>query len=86
MKILSKLSLRAKLFGCFGLLLMANTAVSIHSVYTAMDLGVRMRDGVSASADKLDQARQITIGLGSMRSAIRGATLFLLSNRPDLES
>jgi hypothetical protein len=83
-KFTTRLSLRTKLLGCVGLAITAALAVSLYSVNGMGELGAEMRDQVSASSARLDEARQVTISLANMRSAIRGVTLFSLTHRSDM--
>jgi methyl-accepting chemotaxis protein/methyl-accepting chemotaxis protein-1 (serine sensor receptor) len=76
------MSLRAKLYACFSFLLLAAMAASIHSMYTIHGLRDQLRNEIEIGSLRLDQARQITIGLATMRSSIRGVTLFSLTHNP----
>jgi methyl-accepting chemotaxis protein/methyl-accepting chemotaxis protein-1 (serine sensor receptor) len=76
---LRSLSLRARLLSCFAVLLLVAASVSAYSLYAIYGFRRQLRDDIEVGSARLDQARQITIGLASMRSAIRGVTLFTIT-------
>ena len=76
------MSLRARLLSCFGALLLAATLVSVYSLRSIYSFRAQLRDEIEVGSARLDQARQITIGLTSMRSALRGITVFSLGKNP----
>ena len=75
---LSKLSLRARLLGGFSVLLLAAVAVSVYSLHTVYGLRRQLREDIELGSLRVDQARQITIGLANMRVALRGVSLFTM--------
>lgn len=75
-----KRSLRTKLFACFAFVLGTATGTAIYSLYTVRSLGNELRQEINVASSRLDQGRQITIGLALMRSAIRGVTLFSMDH------
>ncbi|HTQ56919.1 MAG TPA: methyl-accepting chemotaxis protein [Bryobacteraceae bacterium] len=75
---LSKTSVRTKLFVCFGIVAAVSVASAVHSLATIRDLRTQLRADIVGGASRLDQARQITIGLANMRIAMRGVSLFSL--------
>jgi len=77
-------SMRTKLFVCFGFVAIAATASALYSVAKVRNLQEQMRVEIVGSAARLDQARQITIGLTSMRSAMRGISLFAITHNAEL--
>jgi len=80
---LQAFSLRARLLGGFGVLLLAGVVASVYSLYTVDSLGRQLRDEIELGSVRVDQARQITIGLANMRSALRGISLFTLTKNTD---
>jgi len=75
---LKKIGMHKKLVWCFGLVTAGALAGSIYSTIMIRQMLGVMRVEVAGSAARLDHARQITIGLASMRSAMRGTSLFSL--------
>jgi|SRR5579871_1560996 len=74
--------LRTKLFACFGFVLVVAALTAIYSLSTIEALRKELRQEVSLSSLRLDQSRQIEIGLATMRTALRGISLFSMSNNP----
>jgi len=77
-------SFQSKLFGCFGLILLFASAVSLHSVYNARNLRTRLQSEVDVSFNRLDQARQIETAVANMRMAMRGISLFSMDGNTAL--
>jgi len=73
------LSLRARLLSCLGGVLLVAASVSAYSLRSIYGFRGHLRDEIEVGSTRLDQARQIAIGLGSMRSSIRGIILFSLT-------
>ena len=71
-------SIRTKLFVCFGFVAIAGTLSALYCLSTIRHLRTQMQEEIVASAGRLDQARQVTIGVANMRSAMRGISLFSL--------
>ena len=71
-----KLSLRARLFGCLGTLLLAAGLVSAYAINTGYSFRSQLHDEIELGSTRLDQARQLAIGLATMRTALRGITAF----------
>ncbi len=82
---LQKTSVRTKLFACFGFVALVATASAIYSVWTIRNLQTEMHEEIVGSAARLDQARQITIGIANMRSAMRGVSLFSVMHNTEPE-
>jgi len=80
---LQKLSLRVRLLGGFGILLLAAAVASAYSLDTIYSLRRQLRDEIELGSLRVDQARQITIGLSSMRLALRGMSLFGMMQNAD---
>jgi methyl-accepting chemotaxis protein/methyl-accepting chemotaxis protein-1 (serine sensor receptor) len=78
-----KLGLRARLLGGFGALLVAAAGVSAYSLRTIYGFRQQLRNEIELGSTRLDQARQITIGLANMRTALRGISLFSITKNPD---
>jgi hypothetical protein len=76
-----KQSFRTKLFVCFGVVLLAATAGSVYCLYTMRNLESQLRTEIVGSSLRLDQSRQITIGVASMRMAMRGVSLFAMMHQ-----
>jgi methyl-accepting chemotaxis protein len=76
-------SIRGRLFLSFAVVVLAAVVTSMHSVWAIRQLRDRMRQDIVASGLQLDQARQITTALASMRSATRGVMLFSLEHNPE---
>ncbi len=81
---LKGMSMHTKLLVCFCLVAAVATISAVFSVATVRRLQSQMRMEIVGSAARLDQARQITIGLASMRSAMRGVSLFAVRNKAEL--
>jgi len=73
-----KTSFQTRLFACFGFILLFAIGASVYSVYTLRDLRAQLKDEIEASSVRLDQSRQIAIGLANMRVAMRGISLFAM--------
>jgi len=71
-----RLSFQTRLFACFGGVLLFAIAEAAHSVYIVRSLDNQLRTEIQVASDRLDQSRQITIGLANMRTAMRGISLF----------
>lgn len=69
-------SIRSKLFACFGFVALAATASAVYSVTTIRHLRSQMHEEIVGSAARLDQARQVTLGITNMRMAMRGISVF----------
>ena len=80
---LQKLSMRTKLLACFGAVAFAATVAAVYSLSTIRGLRTKMHQEIVGSAERLDQARQITIGIANMRSAMRGVSLFSVMQNPE---
>jgi len=76
-------SFQTKLFGVFGLILAFALGTSVYSLYTERSIRSRLQNEIDASSVRLDQSRQIVIGLANMRSAMRGISLFSLMQKPE---
>lgn len=73
---LQKTSIRAKLLVGFGFVAVIATASAIYSVWTIRNLRTQMHEEIVGSAARLDQARQVTLGITNMRMAMRGISIF----------
>jgi methyl-accepting chemotaxis protein len=76
-------SMRARIFGCLGFVLAAAAATAIYSMYALQSFHRELREEIAVSSLRLDQARQITIGLGTMRTAMRGISMFSMVHNDD---
>ena len=76
-------SIRTKLFVCFGFVAVAATVSAVYCLSTIRHLRTQMQEDIVASAARLDQARQVTIGIANMRSAMRGVSLFSMMHATD---
>jgi len=76
-------SMRTKLLVCFSFVAVVATVAAIYSLTTVRHLRNQMREEIVGSSSRLDQARQITIGMANMRSAMRGVSLFAAMHRPE---
>jgi len=74
---------RAKLFACFGMVLAVAMISSVYSILTARHLRNKTIEEMVSGAKLLDQTRQINISVASMRSAMRGVSLFSIQNHPE---
>ena len=74
------LSMRTKLFACFGLVALLGTVAAIYSLITLRHLRNQLREEIVESAARLDQARQIAFGVANMRTAMRGVSLFAVTH------
>jgi len=74
----NRIGMRTKLAACFGLVAAAAAGSSVYSLWMIRGLRRDMRQEVAGSAERLDHARRVTIGLAAMRSAMRGVSLFSL--------
>lgn len=77
-----KIGMQTKLLWCFAGVAAGALAGSIYSLITIRQMRNEMRVEVAGSAARLDHARRITIGLATMRSAMRGVSLFSLMQNP----
>jgi methyl-accepting chemotaxis protein/methyl-accepting chemotaxis protein-1 (serine sensor receptor) len=75
-------NLKLKLLACFSLILAVALIASLESLSTIHNVQRQVADMMS-SGSRLDQARQITVAIANMRSAMRGVTLFTLQKNPD---
>jgi methyl-accepting chemotaxis protein len=73
---LSSTGIRTKLFACFGFVAVAATSSTVYSVLTVRNLRTQMHEEIVGSAARLDQARQVTLGISNMRMAMRGISIF----------
>ena len=80
-----QISIRLKLFACFGFLVLAAAAASVYSMATVGNLRKLLKTEIVGSASRLDQARRVTIALANMRTANRGVSLFGATNPAQLE-
>jgi len=71
-----KTSFQTRLFACFGFILLFALGTSLYSLYTLRSTRSQLKNEIDASSLRLDQSRQITIGLANMRIAMRGISLF----------
>ena len=78
------MGMRTKLVVCFGLVAVAATGAAVYSLSTIRQVRNNIRAEIVGSAARLDQARQITIGLASMRSAMRGISMFALMHNEEM--
>jgi len=76
-------SIRTKLFVCFGFVAIAATASAVYCLSTIRHLRTQMHEEIVGSAARLDQARQISIGIANMRSAMRGVSLFSMMHNTE---
>jgi methyl-accepting chemotaxis protein len=60
---------------------MAAVAASAYSLYTVRNLRDQLHTEIVGNSLLLDEARQITIGLANMRSAMRGVSLFSIMHQ-----
>ena len=56
--------------------------VSAYAIHMAYSFRSQLHEHIELGSTRLDQARQITIGLANMRTALRGITLFFLTKNP----
>jgi methyl-accepting chemotaxis protein/methyl-accepting chemotaxis protein-1 (serine sensor receptor) len=77
-----QMSIQAKLFSSFGIVLTMAVVNAVHSSLAVRDIRNQLTGEISASVTLLDESRQVTIGIANMRSAMRGITLFSLQNNP----
>ncbi len=75
-EMLQDTGIRTKLFACFGFVALVATASAIYSVWTIRNLRTEMHEEIVGSAARLDQARQVALGITSMRMAMRGISMF----------
>jgi len=75
-------SFQTKLFAVFGLILAFALGASAWSLYTLRGVRSQLRDEIDASSLRLDQSRQIALGLANMRMAMRGISLFGMMQQP----
>jgi len=80
---LQQTSIRIKLFICFGFVSLAAMTAAVYSLATIRGIRTKMNQEIVGGAARLDQARQITIGLANMRSAMRGVSLFSMIQKPE---
>jgi methyl-accepting chemotaxis protein/methyl-accepting chemotaxis protein-1 (serine sensor receptor) len=83
LKMARKTSFQTKLFGCFGCILLFALGASVYSLYTLRGIRSQLKDEIDASSLRLDQSRQIAIGLANMRTAMRGISLFAMMQNPE---
>lgn len=76
-------SIRTKLLWCFGTILLAALGNSVYSLLATRNMRVQLAREVLGSGVILDDARQITIAIGNMRSAMRGVSLFSMMHNPE---
>ena len=79
---MEKTSIRTQLLLCFGFVALVATATAVYSLSTIRRLRTQMREEIVGSAARLDQSRQITIGIANMRMAMRGISLFSMMHQP----
>ncbi len=79
-----KMGMRTKLVACFGLVASAATTASIYSLSTIRQIRSDIQSEIVGSAARLDQARLTEIGLGNMRIAMRGVTIFAAGHNEDM--
>lgn len=75
-RFLRQSSIQAKLFLCFGLVMAGAIADAAYSTLAMRSLRTHSINQFVDSTALLDGARQVTIGLSEMRSAMRGVTMF----------
>jgi len=75
-------SIQSKLFLCFGVILLATLGNSFYALLTFRNMRAELTREVLGSGAVLDDARQITIAIANMRSAMRGVSLFALMHNP----
>ena len=73
-------SIQAKLLLSFGLVVAATLANSVYATVSARNLREQLSNDIAGATALLDNARQVTIGISNMRSAMRGVTLFSLQH------
>jgi hypothetical protein len=76
-------SIQATLLCCFGFILAIAAGNSVYSLITVAAIRSQMAREMGGSAELLDQARRITTGVANMRIAMRGVSLFSITNNPD---
>jgi len=76
-------NVQVRLFLCFGLILLAAIGSSTYSLLAAKHMRSELAQEVVGNAALLDDARQITISIANMRSAMRGVSLFAMMHNPD---
>jgi len=76
-------SIKAKLIGAFGLVLIIAAGNSVYSWITVGNIRDVVATEIGESTVLLDRAQQITAGVANMRSAMRGVTLFSASQKMD---
>jgi methyl-accepting chemotaxis protein len=71
-------NIQIRLFWCFGIILLAALGNSAYSLLTVRHMRSELSRDVIDNAALLDDARQITISIANMRSAMRGVSLFAM--------
>jgi len=71
-----KIGMRTRLLVGFGFVALVAATSAVYSVLTIRHLRAQMHEEIVGSAARLDQARQVTLGIANMRMAMRGISLF----------
>ncbi len=79
-----KTGIRVKLVVCFGLVAAAATTASIYSLSTIRRIRSDIQTEIVGSAARLDQSRQVALGLANMRVAMRGVSMFAQENNEEM--
>ena len=79
-----KKSIQFKLFCGLGFVLAVAVANGLYSWMTVRNIHRELTNEIASSAARMDDARQITLGIAEMRGARRGVVLFSLQHHDDL--
>lgn len=71
-------NVQVRLFWCIGLILVVAIASSTYALVSVNYMRRELTQDVLSNASLLDDARQVTISIANMRSAMRGVTVFSL--------
>jgi len=79
----TQFGVRAKLLANLGIVAVLAMGGSIYSVFSARHLRTTTIPELTSGAQQLDQTRQLAISISSMRSAMRGVSLFSIMHHPE---
>ena len=69
-------NVQVRLFSCIGLILLVALGSSTYALFSVNNMRRELAQDVLSNASLLDDARQVTISIANMRSAMRGISLF----------
>jgi len=79
-------NVQVRLFWCIGLILLVAIGSSTYALVSVHSMRREMAQEVLSNASLLDDARQVSISIANMRSAMRGISLFsMMHNRAQTE-